>query len=83
MKFFLFLKILVILKNYFYTPKIFFLSTITPADVRKTIMNLDESITEKNIDRIVSWIFGNEKQIDQEAFKAKIENTNLFNYPRK
>ncbi|RNA16687.1 Translin-associated factor X-interacting 1 [Brachionus plicatilis] len=33
-------------------------STISPADVRKAIMNIDESITEKNIDRIVSWCFG-------------------------
>lgn len=46
-------------------------------------MNLDESITEKNIDRIISWCFGNEKQMDQETFKIKIENTNLFNFPRK
>ena len=56
---------------------------ITPVDVRKAIMSLDESVNEKNLDRIVSWCFSNEKQLDQESFKNKIDNSNLFNYPKK
>ena len=52
-------------------------------DLRKAINSADNSISDRSIDKIVSWCFKNEKQIDQNKFRERIENACLYNYPRK
>ena len=45
----------------------------------------DDSISEKNADKIINWIFSShlDKTLDIEAFKKRIDNCCLYNYPKK
>jgi hypothetical protein len=44
-------------------------------------MSANSSIAEKNIDKVISWCFGAEKQMDFISFKKKLDNSCLYNYP--
>jgi hypothetical protein len=42
----------------------------------------DESIAEKDVDKIVSFVFNShlDKQLDHDTFKKRIDNCCLYNY---
>jgi hypothetical protein len=42
----------------------------------------DESIAEKNLDKIFNFVFNGhlEKQLDPDTFKKRIDNCFLYNY---
>lgn len=56
---------------------------VIPADLRKAINSSDDTISDKNVEKIVAWIFDGDKQIDLDSLKKRIENCCLYNYPKK
>lgn len=62
-----------------------FSSSISSADLKKAISQVDESIVEKNVDKVINFVFSSQldKTIDSELLKKRLDKCCLYNYAKK
>ncbi len=58
---------------------------MTQHELRRGLTTVDDSISKRNVDKIVAWCFGKagpDSAMEFAAFEKRFENACLHNYPK-